>query len=201
MLRPALALLVPGADMSDPSTTARIEQQREIATAVAQIKAMRDEHNTAMLHINGMFADIKTDNRETKREIHEALKEIFSWNRKMEEKHVEGVKHCSTHDAKILGHDARLNEHDGRINAIESRHDESSTEELAAAVAKRLPILQQPAPTPEAGNGSAWAKPSTILSLGLIAAGLILLVVLLSIASNRHVNTIVPPIPMPAGDK
>lgn len=175
---------------SKDDTTDQIAQQTTLAVAVAEIRAMRREHNTSMEHVNTTLGRLDL-----------ALRDIFAWQRDMDAKHTEGVRHCSSHDSQLQGHEKRLDAHDRRIDACEARHDDSSTEELAAAVAARLPLnLHQPQ-APESGTAAAFAKPSTILSLGLIAAGLILLVVLLSVASGRRASDITPPIPMPAGEK
>lgn len=162
--------------MSDPSTSTQIQQQREMATAVAEIAALRREHTTAMATMN-----------ETCSEIKDALKEIFAWHREMEAKHTEGVRHCSSHDAKLHGHEARLGEHDGRLRAIEARRDDSSTEELAAAVAERIA-------KPADQSVAAFMRPAIVWPV-LVLLGMI---VILAAVTNRPAKDLTPPIKPPA---
>lgn len=165
--------------MSDESTTARIEQQREIATAVAEISALRREHSTAMVAVNATCSEIK-----------EALKEIFTWHRDMETKYNDATWHCSRHGAKLDGHETRFGEHDGRIKTLESRRDsDSNIGELVAAVAQKLGREETPAPF--------LGRPAVLWPI----LGAVVVLAILAAFTGRDIKTITPPLPLPTGDK
>lgn len=166
--------------MADETTTVRIEQQRELATAVAEIAALRREHTTAMASVNSTCSEIK-----------DALREIFAWHREMEKRHNEATWHCSAQKARTDGHDARFVEQDGRIRTLEQRRDESS-DELAAAVVQRM----------AEGSGGGGVKglisnPSVLWPIMILLA----ILAIIGALTGRDVKTLTPTLPLPAGDK
>lgn len=167
--------------MSDESTTAKIEQQREIATAVAEISALRREHSTAMVAVNSTCSEIK-----------DALKEIFAWHRDMERKYNDATWHCAQHGARLDAHDLRLSDHNGRVRTLEERRDdESSTDELAAAVATRISEANAGGITGFLGRPAVlWPILAAVVVIAIIAA-----------FTGRDIKTITPPLPLTTGDK